>query len=63
MMLSLQRRADGKTAVDVKVAPFALPQNLKLVRRRSVCPNRITSSFGGTGSRIPSTASSRAHGG
>ena len=29
IVLSLQRRADDKTSVNIKVAPFALPQNLE----------------------------------
>jgi hypothetical protein len=29
IMLSLQRRADDRTGVNIKVAPFALPQNLE----------------------------------
>ena len=30
IMLSLQRRDDGKTSVEIRMAPFAQPQNLEL---------------------------------
>lgn len=51
VMLSLQRRADGKTAVDIRIAPFALTQNLALASEMAGLPepNHIKT-FGGTGS-------------
>jgi hypothetical protein len=51
IMLSLQRRDDGKTSVDLRVAPFALPQNLELSQETAglPAPNHIKS-FGTTGS-------------
>jgi hypothetical protein len=49
IMLSLQRRGDGNTAVEIKVAPFALPQDLEVIREMPE-PNH-TPSFGSTGSR------------
>jgi hypothetical protein len=52
IMLSLQRRADGNTAVEIKVAPFALPQDLEVVRETVDLPEpNHTPSFGSTGSR------------
>ena len=52
IMLSLQRRGDGKTAVEIKVAPFALPQNLEVIRETVDLPEpNHTPSFGSTGSR------------
>ncbi len=50
--LSLQRRADGNTAVEIKVAPFALPQDLAVIRETVDLPEpNNTPSFGSTGSR------------
>ena len=50
VMLSLQRRADGKTAVDIRVAPFALPQNLALAHEMAGLPEPDhIKTFGGTG--------------
>jgi hypothetical protein len=52
IMLSLQRRGDGKTDVEIKVAPFALPQDLKVIRETVDLPEPDhTPSFGSTGSR------------
>lgn len=52
IMLSLQRRGDGNTAVEIKVAPFALPQNLEVIRETVDLPEpNHTPSFGSTGSR------------
>jgi hypothetical protein len=52
IMLSLQRRADGNTAVEIKVAPFALPQDLAVIRETVDLPEpNNTPSFGSTGSR------------
>jgi hypothetical protein len=51
VMLSLQRRADGKTTgVDIRIAPFALPQNLALGSETAGLPepNHIKT-FGSTG--------------
>ena len=51
IMLSLQRGGDGKTAVEIKVAPFALPQDLEVVRETIDLPEpNHTPSFGSTGS-------------
>jgi hypothetical protein len=51
IMLSLQRRDDGKTGVEIKVAPFALPQDLELAREEIGLPVPThTPGFGGTGS-------------
>jgi hypothetical protein len=51
IMLSLQRRDDGKTGIDLRVAPFALPQSLELAQETAglPAPNHIKS-FGSTGS-------------
>jgi hypothetical protein len=51
IVVSLQRRADGKTGVDIRVAPFALPQQLELAKEEIglPAPNHIKS-FGSTGS-------------
>jgi hypothetical protein len=38
IMLSLQHRDDGRTSVEIKVAPFALPQHLELARESSGLP-------------------------
>jgi hypothetical protein len=38
IMLSLQRRDDGRTNVEIKVAPFALPQDLGLDRESAGLP-------------------------
>jgi hypothetical protein len=52
IMLSLQRRGDGNTAVEIKVAPFALPQDLEVIRETVDLPEpNHTPSFGSTGSR------------
>jgi hypothetical protein len=52
IMLSLQRRGDGNTAVEIRVAPFALPQNLEVIRETVDLPEpNHTPSFGSTGSR------------
>jgi len=52
IMLSLQRGGDGKTTVEIKVAPFALPQNLEVIRETVGLPEpNHTPSFGSTGSR------------
>lgn len=51
VMLSLQRRDDGTTNVEVKIAPFMLPQELELAREAIglPVPNHTTRS-GSTGS-------------
>jgi len=52
IMLSLQRRGDGNTTVEIKVAPFALPQNLEVIRETVDLPEpNHTPSFGSAGSR------------
>ena len=52
IMLSLQRRGDGNTAVEIKVAPFALPQTLEVIRETVDLPEpNHTPSFGSSGSR------------
>ena len=52
IMLSLQRRGDGNTIVEIKVASFALPQNLEVIRETVDLPEpNHTPSFGSTGSR------------
>ena len=52
IVLSLQRRADGNTGVEIEVAPFALPQDLKVIRETVDLPEPDhTPSFGSTGSR------------
>ena len=52
IVLSLQRRGDGSTAVEIKVAPFALPQILEVIRDTIDLPEpNHTPSFGSTGSR------------
>ena len=38
IMLSLRRRDDGRTSVDIRVAPFALPQNLAVARESAGLP-------------------------
>ena len=51
IMLSLQRRADGRTSVEIKVASFALPQNLELASEEIGLPvPKHTPGFGSTGS-------------
>jgi hypothetical protein len=51
IMLSLQRRADGRTGVEIKVASFALPQNLELASEEIGLPvPKYTPGFGSTGS-------------
>lgn len=37
-MLTLQRRDDGRTAVDIRVAPFALPQTLEADSEMAALP-------------------------
>ncbi len=52
IMLSLQRRGDGNTSIEIKVAPFALPQDLRVIRDTVDLPEPDhTPSFGSTGSR------------
>jgi hypothetical protein len=52
IVLSLQRRGDGNTTVEIKVAPFALPENLEVIRDTVDLPEpNHTPSFGSTGSR------------
>jgi hypothetical protein len=51
IMLSLQRRADGRTGVEIRVASFALPQNLELASEEIGLPvPKYTPGFGSTGS-------------
>ncbi|MEP6841313.1 MAG: hypothetical protein ABJA75_24900 [Bradyrhizobium sp.] len=51
IMLSLLRRDDGKTSVEVKVAPFMQPQNLELAKDVIGLPMPDhTDGFGSTGS-------------
>ena len=38
IMLSLRHRDDGRTSVEIRVAPFALPQNLALARESAGLP-------------------------
>jgi len=38
IMLSLRHRDDGRTSVEIRVAPFALPQNLELARESAGLP-------------------------
>ena len=38
IMLSLRHRDDGRTSVEIRVAPFALPQNLEVARESSGLP-------------------------
>jgi hypothetical protein len=38
IMLSLRRRDDGRTSVEIRVAPFALPQNLEVARESAGLP-------------------------
>jgi hypothetical protein len=50
VMLSLQRRADGKTAVDIRVAPFALTRNLASASEMAGLPTPDhIKTFGSTG--------------
>jgi hypothetical protein len=50
IMLSLRRRDDGRTSVEIRVAPFALPQNLDVARESSGLPvPDHTPSSGSTG--------------
>ncbi|WP_213735621.1 hypothetical protein [Bradyrhizobium sp. dw_411] len=52
IVLSLQRRGDGNTSIEIKVAPFALPQDLRVIRDTVDLPEPDhTPSFGSTGSR------------
>jgi len=52
IMLSLQRGNDGRTMVEIKVAPFALPQALAVIRDTVGLPEPDhTPRFGSTGSR------------
>jgi hypothetical protein len=51
ILLVLQRRDDGKTSVEIKVAPFMQPQNLVLARDAIGLPvPDHTAGFGSTGS-------------
>jgi hypothetical protein len=51
IMLSLQRGGDGRTGVEIKVAPFALPQDIEVVRETIDLPEpNHTPSFASTGS-------------
>ncbi len=51
IMLSLQRRDDGRTSVEIKVAPFLQPQNLELAKDVIGLPMPDhTDGFGSTGS-------------
>jgi hypothetical protein len=51
IMLSLQRRDDGRTSVEIKVAPFALPQQLQLAKEEIGLPvPDHTPGFGSMGS-------------
>ncbi len=50
IMLSLQRRDDGRTGVEIKVAPFALPQISRPMRDGRPAASRNRPSFGSTGS-------------
>jgi hypothetical protein len=51
VMLSLQHRADGRTSVEIRVASFALPQNLELASEEIGLPvPKYTPGFGSTGS-------------
>ena len=51
IMLSLLRRDDGKTSVEIKVAPFMQPQNLELAKDAIGLPvPNFTEGFGSTGS-------------
>jgi hypothetical protein len=51
ILLTLQRRDDGKTAVEIRIAPFAQPQNLALARDAIGLPvPDHTAGFGSTGS-------------
>jgi hypothetical protein len=50
IMLSLQRRDDGSTGVEIKVASFALPGDLEVIRETVGLPEpNHTPSFGSTG--------------
>lgn len=50
VMLLLQRRPDGKTAVDIRVAPFALPRNLAPASEMAGLPTPDhIKTFGSTG--------------
>ena len=51
IMLALQRRGDGKTGVEIRIAPFAQPQTLELARDAIGLPMPDkTSGLGSTGS-------------
>lgn len=51
ILLTLQRRGDGKTAVEIRIAPFAQPKNLALARDAIGLPvPDHTAGFGSTGS-------------
>ena len=53
IMLSLRRRDDGRTSVEIRVAPFALPQNLEVARESSGLPvPDHTPSSGSSGNSI-----------
>jgi hypothetical protein len=40
IMLTLQRRSDGRTGVEIRVAPFALPQTLEADSEMAAHPSR-----------------------
>ena len=51
IVVSLQRAGDGKTSVEIRVAPFALPQDLEVARATIELPEpNHAPSFGSTGS-------------
>jgi len=51
VMLTLQRRDDGRTSVEIRVAPFVLPQALELARETAGLPVPThTPGFGSEGS-------------
>ncbi|MBR1281489.1 hypothetical protein JQ597_05500 [Bradyrhizobium sp. AUGA SZCCT0177] len=57
IMLTLQRRDDGKTSVDVRIAPFAHPQSLELARETAGLP--VPNQTAGFGSEGDSSSNSR----
>ena len=69
IMLTLQRRDDGKTSVDIRIAPFALPQTLEADSETAGLPKpKPTKSCAGirrartrsaASSRLPSSPNSR----
>jgi hypothetical protein len=51
ILLTLQRRDDGKTSVEIRIAPFMMPQELELARDAIGLPvPNHTPGFGSTGS-------------